>query len=52
LKKKLLELPQGGTAVGSGINAHKNFSKYFAQEMTKLLGKGNNAVLVKTFIMN
>jgi fumarate hydratase class II len=26
LEKKLLELPQGGTAVGSGINAHKQFS--------------------------
>ena len=38
IEKKLLELPQGGTAVGSGINAHKNFSIYFAQEMTKLLG--------------
>ena len=37
-EKKLLELPQGGTAVGSGINAHKQFSKYFTQEMTKLLG--------------
>ena len=32
LEKKLLELPQGGTAVGSGINAHKQFSKYFAQD--------------------
>ena len=38
LSKKLLELPQGGTAVGSGINAHKQFSKYFAQEVTKLTG--------------
>ena len=38
LSKKLLELPQGGTAVGSGINAHKQFSKYFAQEITKLIG--------------
>ena len=38
LSKKLLELPQGGTAVGSGINAHKQFSKYFAQEITKLTG--------------
>ena len=37
-EKKLLELPQGGTAVGSGINAHKQFSKYFTQEITKLLG--------------
>ena len=38
LEKKFLELPQGGTAVGSGINAHKQFSKYFAQEITKLTG--------------
>ena len=32
LEKKFLELPQGGTAVGSGINAHKQFAKYFAHE--------------------
>ena len=38
LEKKFLELPQGGTAVGSGINAHKQFAKYFAQELTKLSG--------------
>ena len=49
IEKKLLELPQGGTAVGSGINAHKNFSKYFAQEMTKLLGKSNKCVPSKNF---
>ena len=49
IEKKLLELPQGGTAVGSGINAHKNFSKYFAQEMTKLLGNGKKCVPSKNF---
>ncbi len=49
IEKKLLELPQGGTAVGSGVNAHKNFSKYFAQEMTKLLGKGNKCIPSKNF---
>ena len=38
LEKKFLELPQGGTAVGSGVNAHKQFAKYFAQEMSKLSG--------------
>ena len=38
LEKKFLELPQGGTAVGSGINAHKQFAKYFVQEMSKLSG--------------
>ena len=36
LEKKFLELPQGGTAVGSGINAHRQFSKLFTQEITKL----------------
>ena len=36
IEKKFLELPQGGTAVGSGINAHKQFAKLFAQEITKL----------------
>jgi fumarate hydratase class II len=49
IEKKLLELPQGGTAVGSGINAHKNFPKFFAQEMTKLLGKGNKCIPSKNF---
>tara|TARA_B100001113_G_scaffold60516_1_gene45885 strand:- start:18848 stop:20239 length:1392 start_codon:yes stop_codon:yes gene_type:complete len=38
LEKKFLELPQGGTAVGSGINAHKQFAKCFAQEISKLYG--------------
>ena len=47
LEKKLLELPQGGTAVGSGINAHKQFSKYFAQEMTDLLGKKSKCTPAK-----
>ena len=47
LEKKLLELPQGGTAVGSGINAHKQFSKYFAQEMTNLLGKKSKCTPAK-----
>ena len=36
LEKKLLELPQGGTAVGSGINAHRKFSKFFSEEISKL----------------
>ncbi len=38
LENKFLELPQGGTAVGSGINAHKQFAKYFAQELTRICG--------------
>ena len=33
---KLLFLPQGGTAVGTGINAHPSFSKEFAKEVSKL----------------
>ena len=33
---KLLEIAQGGTAVGSGINAHKNFGKLFANHLRKL----------------
>jgi fumarate hydratase class II len=36
IEKKFLELSQGGTAVGSGINAHQQFAKLFAQEITKL----------------
>ena len=39
ISKKLLVLPQGGTAVGSGINAHKNFAKYFAKEMSNIYDK-------------
>lgn len=35
---KLLEIAQGGTAVGSGINAHKNFGKIFANNLKKLTG--------------
>ena len=49
LEKKLLELPQGGTAVGSGINAHKKFAKYFAQEISKLSGSGYKFVVSKNF---
>ena len=49
LEKKLLELPQGGTAVGSGINAHKQFAKCFAQEMSKLFGSKYKFVPSKNF---
>ena len=38
LEQKLLELPQGGTAIGTGINAHPRFSKLFANEVAKLTG--------------
>ena len=49
LEKKFLELPQGGTAVGSGINAHKNFGKHFAQEMSKLTGNKYKYSSAKNF---
>lgn len=32
---RLTELPQGGTAVGTGINTHKDFGKRFAREMSE-----------------
>ena len=34
--KVMAELPQGGTAIGTGINAHKDFGKTFASEVKKL----------------
>tara|TARA_Y100000816_G_scaffold55277_1_gene35889 strand:+ start:701 stop:2092 length:1392 start_codon:yes stop_codon:yes gene_type:complete len=49
LEKKLLELPQGGTAVGSGINAHKQFSKCFAQEISKLSRSNYKFIPSKNF---
>lgn len=35
--KTLAKIPQGGTAVGSGINTHKQFPKIFCQKLSKLL---------------
>jgi fumarate hydratase class II len=35
---KLLALPQGGTAVGSGINAHKDFGKQVAKALQQQTG--------------
>ena len=32
---KLSKLPQGGTAIGTGINAPKTFGKDFAREVQK-----------------
>ena len=49
LEKKLLELPQGGTAVGSGINAHKQFAKYFALELTAIYRNRTKFVQSKNF---
>ena len=33
---RMNELPQGGTAIGTGINAHKDFSEHFCSELNKL----------------
>lgn len=33
---RLLALPQGGTAVGTGINAHPEFSKIFCEKLSSL----------------
>jgi fumarate hydratase class II len=33
---RMNQLPQGGTAIGTGINAHKYFSKNFCSELNKL----------------
>ena len=49
LEKKLLELPQGGTAVGSGINAHIKFSKFFSEEISKLFKKKYKFLPSKNF---
>jgi fumarate hydratase class II len=35
---RLLALAQGGTAVGTGINAHPQFAATFCEELTKLTG--------------
>jgi fumarate hydratase class II len=49
IEERFLELPQGGTAVGSGINAHKQFAKIFAQELTKLSGSNCKCVPSSNF---
>ncbi|MFE8070690.1 class II fumarate hydratase [Marinobacteraceae bacterium S3BR75-40.1] len=35
----LLPIPQGGTAVGTGINAHPDFAQEFADELSHLCGQ-------------
>ena len=35
-EREMALLPQGGTAIGTGINAHKDFGKAFAAEVKKL----------------
>ena len=37
LSKDLLKLPQGGTAVGTGINAHPKFAREFSKEVSIIL---------------
>ena len=34
--KEISSLPQGGTAIGTGVNAHRDFGKIFASEVTKI----------------
>ena len=36
---RLYKLAQGGTAVGTGLNAHKDFAKKFAEAVAALTGK-------------
>lgn len=36
---RVKELPQGGTAVGTGINTHPDFGKFFAENVSKLTGE-------------
>ncbi len=37
--ERMLELPQGGTAVGTGINTHEEFGAKFAAEVAKATGE-------------
>ena len=34
--KDISYLPQGGTAIGTGVNAHRDFGKVFASEVSKI----------------
>ncbi len=36
---RLYQLAQGGTAVGTGLNAHRDFAMRFAQELARLTGR-------------
>ena len=36
--KRMLELPQGGTAIGTGVNSHKSFAKTFCEAVEKASG--------------
>lgn len=37
--ERLRELPQGGTAIGTGINTHEEFGKRFAAKLSELTGE-------------
>ena len=37
--ERLRELPQGGTAIGTGINTHEEFGKRFATKLSELTGE-------------
>lgn len=37
--ERLRELPQGGTAIGTGINTHEEFGKRFAEKISELTGE-------------
>lgn len=37
--ERVKELPQGGTAVGTGINTHSEFGKAFAERVSELTGE-------------
>ena len=49
LEARLLEMPLGGTAVGTGINAHPRFAKTFAKELSSLTGGKCKAVASENF---
>lgn len=36
--ERMRELPQGGTAVGTGINTHPDFGSHFAEKLSELTG--------------
>ena len=49
LENRLLEMPLGGTAVGTGINAHPRFAKTFAKELSSLIGGKCKAISSENF---
>ena len=45
-------MPLGGTAVGTGINAHPKFAKTFAKELSVLTEENVKQFLVTIFFTN